>query len=156
MTDTTSQRDRVWILIEDARRESDHEAANILFRDAEQIARVLDEIEPDNAEHCYAVALTYYHRSDSPEKCRKCLEWLGKTEELDPSHPWMPLYRGYQYFDEGRFREAYEEFARVDQSYFANIAQHCKGVDRLGESSTIYRPSQRRCRGGMPLDPSLR
>jgi hypothetical protein len=140
MTDTKAQPDRVWRLIEAAESESDQEAANILFREAERIAMDLHEVEPDNAAHCYAVALTYYHRWGSVEDRRKCLEWLNKTEDLDPSHPWVPLYRGYQYFDDNRFREAYEEFSRVDQSCFVKIDQHWRNIktDELKIVSLIH------------------
>ncbi len=115
-------------LIEDAQCESDPETANDMLCDAEQIARQLHQIEPDNAEYCYAVALTYYHRRGSQDVHGKCLEWLNKAEELAPAHPWVPLFRGYQYFDENRFLEAHSEFARVNQDYFANIGQNWRNI----------------------------
>ena len=44
-----------------------------------------------NAEHCYAIALTYYHRRGVPEERRQCVEWLQKTAERNPDHPWVAL-----------------------------------------------------------------
>ena len=120
MNDIRSQHDRLWKLIDDAQAASDHETANTLFREAEQLARRLHEAESDDAEHCYAIALTYYHRWDSQHERQKCVEWLRKTEKLDPTHPWVPLYLGYQFFDDKQYTDAYAEFARVNQDYFAS------------------------------------
>ena len=120
MNDIRTQHDRLWKLIDDAQAASDHEMANTLFREAEQLARRLYEAEPDDAEHCYAIALTYYHRWDTQHERQKCVQWLRKTEKLDPTHPWVPLYLGYQFFDEKRYTDAYAEFDRVNQNYFAS------------------------------------
>lgn len=118
MKDIRTQHDHLWKLIDDAQDALDQETANRLFRDAEQLARCLHEAEPVDAEHCYAIALTYYHRWDTHEERRKCVEWLRKAEERDPTHPWVPLYLGYQFFDDKRYMDAYAEFDRVNQDYF--------------------------------------
>ncbi len=120
MNNIRSESDRLWELIDEAEDASDHETANSLFREAEQLARRLHEAEPLNAEHCYAIALTYYHRWDTQHERQKCVEWLRKTEERDPTHPWVPLYLGYQFFDDKRYMDAYAEFERVNQTYFAS------------------------------------
>jgi tetratricopeptide (TPR) repeat protein len=120
MNEIQTQHDRLWKLIDAAQAASDHETANTLFREAEQFAGRLHEVEPDDAEHCYAIALTFYHRWDTQHERQKCVEWLRKTEERDPTHPWVPLYLGYQFFDEKRYADAYAEFNRVNQDYFTS------------------------------------
>ncbi len=62
MNETHAKHDRLWKMIDDAQAESDHAKANSIHCDAEQLARHLHEAEPNDAEHCYAIALTYYHR----------------------------------------------------------------------------------------------
>lgn len=120
MNNIRSGNDRVWELIDEAEDASNHETANSLFREAEQLARRLREAEPVNAEHCYAIALTYYHRWETQHERQKCVEWLRKTEARYPMHPWVPLYLGYQFFDDKRYMDAYAAFERVNQDYFAS------------------------------------
>lgn len=123
-----TEQDRLWRLIDEAQAESDHDIANRTCRDAEQLGLELHAREPADAEHCYAVALTYYHRWDSPLERRKCVEWLHKTEQLNPAHPWVPLYLGYQFMDDRKYSDAIEQFRRVDQSYFASIEHHWRNI----------------------------
>lgn len=128
MNDTHAKRDLLWKLIADAQAESDHARANSIFYDAEQLARHLHGAEPNDAEHCYAIALTYYHRWGTPLERGKCIDWLQKTKKLDPTHPWVPLYLGYQFMDEKRYAEAYIEFDRVNQDYFASRELHWRNI----------------------------
>lgn len=128
MHDTHAQHNRLWKLIDDAQTESDHARANSIYFDAEQLARHLHEAEPNDAEHCYAIALTYYHRWDTQHERGKCIDWLRKTENLDPTHPWVPLYLGYQFMDDKRYAEAYAEFDRVNQDYFASRELHWRNI----------------------------
>jgi hypothetical protein len=128
MNQSEIEHDRLWRLIDEAQAEPDHDIANRIFRDAEQLGRELHDREPADAEHCYAVALTYYHRWDSPLERRKCIEWLHKTGKLNPVHPWVPLYLGYQFMDDGHYSDAIEQFKRVDQAYFASIEHHWRNI----------------------------
>ncbi|WP_145056853.1 tetratricopeptide repeat protein [Lignipirellula cremea] len=128
MNDIQTQHDRLWKLIDDARGESNHATAKAIFRDAEQLARRLHDAEPDDAEHCYAIALTFYHRWDTQNERSKCIEWLRKTAELDPDHPWVPLYLGYQFMDDKRYEDAYAEFERVNRDYFASRELHWRNI----------------------------
>ena len=128
MNHTHAKHDRLWEMIDDAQAESDHAKANSICCDAEQLARHLHEAEPNDAEHCYAIALTYYHRWGMQHERCKCIDWLRKTEELDPTHPWVPLYLGYQFMDEKRYAESYAEFDRVNQDYFASRELHWRNI----------------------------
>ncbi len=128
MKNTQIESARLWKLIDDAQSEVDHQTANAIFSEAERLARDLHQLEPHNAEHCYAMALTYYHRRDEPNERSNCIEWLHKTSDLDPSHPWVPLFLGYQFFDEQRYGEAFIHFDRVDQSYFSFIDQQWRNI----------------------------
>lgn len=130
-------------LLSCARSDPDPMRADELFKEAEVLGRRLHAVEPENAEYCYAIALTYYHRSGTNVEHAACIEWLKKTEERQPGHPWVPLYLGYQYYDDQRYAEAFEQFARVDQLYFAALGQHWRNlktkelllVSRLHKSS---------------------
>lgn len=128
MSQSESENDRMWKLIGEAQGENDRKIANRIFREAEQLGRELHDREPADAEHCYAIALAYYHRWDSLLERRKCVEWLHKTEQLNPIHPWVPLYLGYQFMDDCRYSDAIEQFMRVDQSYFASIEHHWRNI----------------------------
>ena len=146
MNETRAKSDRLWRMIEDAQRETDRGRANAIFREAEKLGRELHAVEPFDAEFCYAIALTYYHRRAAPEECRKCFEWLRMTEERAPAHPWVPLFLGYQFFDDAHYARAIAEFKRVDQQYFASIDQDWRNIKTdelmlvaliLGNSSPI-------------------
>lgn len=128
MPESESEHDSLWNLIDEAKSQPDHMVANAMFLSAEQLGRELHFRAPANAEHCYAIALTYYHRWDSPLERRKCLEWLHKTEQLNPAHPWVPLYLGYQFMDDHRYSEAIVQFRRVNQPYFASIEHHWRNI----------------------------
>ncbi|EMI19119.1 hypothetical protein RMSM_03952 [Rhodopirellula maiorica SM1] len=128
MSQPDSKHDRLWQLIDEAQAETDHKIANRIFCNAEQLGRELHDREPADAEHCYAIALTYYHRWDSPLERRKCVEWLDKTEQLNPTHPWVPLYLGYQFMDDQRYSDAIGQFSRVNQTYFASIEHHWRNI----------------------------
>ncbi len=51
-----------------------------------------------------------------------------KRQSADPDHPWVALFLGYQFFDDGRYLDAYAELARVDQQYFASIKQQWRNL----------------------------
>lgn len=118
----------LWCKIEDAQAEEDHETANVLFASAERIALKLLDSNPNDAEACYAIALTWYHRWLPQKERRNCLQWLHKASELDPEHPWVPLYLGYQFFDDKQYTDAIAAFSRVNHDYFASIDHHWRNL----------------------------
>lgn len=127
MADTSLMHERLSDLIWEAQGEADHEIANRLFVDAEQLAKQILEMEPYDARATYAVALTWYHRWP-PSDRQNCIEWLRRTEQIDPDFPWAPLYLGYQFFDTGNYAEALQQFSRVDREFFASIEHHWRNL----------------------------
>ena len=119
--------ERLSNLIWDAQGENDHDAANRLFRDAEHLAKQILVMQPNDARATYAVALTWYHRWP-PEDRQNCIEWLRKTEQIDPDFPWVPLYLGYQLFDTGKYADAYQHFDCVNRDFFSSIEQHWRNL----------------------------
>lgn len=121
MSDTEAMHQRLSKLIWDAQGDQDHRLASQKFADAEQLAQEILLLNPRDGNACYAIALTWYHRWLPSAERRQCLEWLRRTEQIDPQHPWVPLYLGYQLFDDGKFQEAHAEFSRVDRQFFESI-----------------------------------
>ena len=107
--------------------ETDHDVANEMFRESDTLAKNILELDPNDVEATYAVALTWYHRWP-PESRENCVEWLLKTEQLDPTFPWVPLYLGYQNFDTENYATAIQQFARVNRDFFASIEQHWRNL----------------------------
>src|SRR5690606_28154138 len=110
-------------LIWEAQSETDHEAANRILVDAEHLAHQLLELEPNDARATYAAALTWYHRWPPADR-QNCVEWLRKTQQIDPDFPWVPLYLGYQFYDTGNYAEAFKQFNCVNRDFFASIDHH--------------------------------
>lgn len=119
--------ERLSDLIWDAQGENDHDAANRLFCDAEHLAKQILDIQPNDARATYAVALTWYHRWQPADR-QNCIEWLQKTEQIDPEFPWVPLYLGYQLFDTGKYADAYQQFDRVNREFFSSIEHHWRNL----------------------------
>ena len=127
MPDTTSMHERLSDLICEAQAEADHDVANRLFVDAECLAKQILDLEPNDAPATYAVALTWYHRWPPADR-QNCIEWLRKTELIDPDFAWVPLYLGYQFFDTENYIEAYQQFNRVNREFFASIEHHWRNL----------------------------
>ena len=127
MPDTSSMHERLSDLIWEAQGETDHEAANRIFVDAEHLAQQILELEPNDARATYAVAITWYHRWPPADR-QNCVEWLWKTQQIDPDFPWVPLYLGYQFFDTGNYAEAFQQFNRVNRDFFASIDHHWRNL----------------------------
>ncbi|TWU49022.1 hypothetical protein Poly51_49260 [Rubripirellula tenax] len=119
--------ERLSDLIWEAQGETDHDVANRLFVDAEQLAKQILDLEPNDSRATYAIALTWYHRWPPADR-QNCVEWLRKTEQIDPDFPWVPLYLGYQFFDAGNYTEAFQQFNRVDREFFASIDHHWRNL----------------------------
>jgi hypothetical protein len=99
--------------------QDDKERANRLFLEAESLAKRLLENNPSDAELYYGIALSWYHRWAPPEERRgRVHAALMKAQSMAPYHPWIPLFLGYQQFDDGDYRTALESFSRVDRQYF--------------------------------------
>ncbi len=128
MPETESMHKRLSDMIWDAQCETDHDLANRTFADAEQLGKDILVADPQDANACYAIALTWYHRWGSTSERGNCVEWLRKTEAIDPEHPWVPLYLGYQYFDAGKYQVAFNEFNRVNREFFASIEHHWRNL----------------------------
>jgi tetratricopeptide (TPR) repeat protein len=128
MPDTEPKHQRLSDMISDALGEPDRDLANQTFENAEQLGKDILVADPQDANACYAIALTWYHRWGSSAERHNCIEWLSKTEAIDPEHPWVPLYLGYQYFDEGQFQVAFKEFNRVNREFFESIGQHWRNL----------------------------
>jgi hypothetical protein len=119
--------ERLSDLIWEAQGETDHEAANRIFVDAEHLAHQILELEPNDARATYAVALTWYHRWPPADR-QNCVEWLWKTQQIDADFPWVPLYLGYQFFDTGHYAEAFQQFNRVNREFFTSIDHHWRNL----------------------------
>lgn len=105
------------------------ERARELFGDAESLALRMLADNPTNAEACYALAIIWYERPLPPDDCREQVyHWLHQTEILEPEHPWVPLYLGYQHYDDGEHSQALEAFAQVDYAYFDSIDHHWRNL----------------------------
>ena len=61
---------------------------------------------------------------------REGIEWLRKTEQIDPDFPWVPLYLGYQLFDTANYADAYQQFDRVNREFFSSIEHHWRNLHR--------------------------
>lgn len=118
----------LWCKIDAALSEESHESANEAFATAERLASQLLASNPNDADVCYAIALTWYHRWLPKNERRTCLQWLEKADELDPQHPWVPLYLGYQHFDDEQYSDAIAAFSRVNHDYFASIDHHWRNL----------------------------
>lgn len=115
---------QTWEMLEAAQAEDDSDQANRRFSQVEQTAREILESRPDDPDACYAIALSWYHRRLPAEQRRpQVYEWLQRARVLAPDHPWVPLYFGYQSFDDGLYQPAFDWFARVDRGYFASLDQ---------------------------------
>ena len=128
MSTADSIHDRLFDMIWEAECEDDHELANWTFGKAEQLAHDILKSNPQDDDACYAIALTLYHRHADTSERRACVQWLRKTEQLNPKHRWVPLYLGYQLFDDGEYNLAYKEFARVERDFFTSIDQHWRNL----------------------------
>ncbi|MCA9029310.1 MAG: hypothetical protein KDA66_00800 [Planctomycetaceae bacterium] len=128
MPNTEQMHEELDGMIEAALDDQDHDSANEAFAKAEQLAHQILELNPRDAEACYAIALTWYHRWLPQPERRNCVGWLRKTAQLNPEHPWVPLYLGYQFWDDGQYAAAFAEFARVDQGYFDSIEHHWRNL----------------------------
>ena len=128
MPDVEQMHDELGSMIDAAQADQDHGSANRTFAAAEQLAHRLIDANANDADACYAIALTWYHRWLPQPDRRKCVPWLRKTAELDPNHPWVPLYLGYQFFDDEQYNDAFAEFGRVDFDYFASIEHHWRNI----------------------------
>ena len=127
MTDIKQMHSHLSDLIWNAQCHDEKQAADNLLIDAERLGKQILELNPKDAEATYAVALTWYHRSGSPNR-RECVSWLLRTEEIDPHFPWVPLYLGYTSFDEADYKAAHRHFTRVDRSFFSSIDQHWRNL----------------------------
>ena len=127
MADLESMHEHLSDLLWNAQGETDHDAANLLFRDAEHLAKHILDLKPDDAGATYAVGLSWYHRWP-PAKRENCIQWLRKTEQIDPDFPWVPLYLGYQSFDSGDYAEAYNQLHRVNRTFFSSIEHHWRNL----------------------------
>lgn len=128
MPDFEQMHQQLGSMIEDAQADQDHDSANRTFAAAEQLGRQIIDAHPNDAEACYAIALTWYHRWLPQSECRNCVQWFHRTAELAPDHPWGPLYLGYQYFDDEEYDDAFAQFSRVDRDYFASIEHHWRNI----------------------------
>ena len=107
MPDVEQMHEELGSMIDAAQDEQDHDSANRTFAEAEHLAHQILEITPNDADACYAIALTWYHRWYPQSERRKCVPWLHRTAELDPDHRWVPLYLGYQFWDDGQYADAW-------------------------------------------------
>ena len=127
MPDISLMHGRLSDLIWDGMGEADHNEANRLLSDAELLGKVILDLQPNDAQATYAIALSWYHRWP-PSDRQNCVEWLQKTEQIDPSFPWAPLYLGYHAFDTGKYEDAYRNFDRVNREFFVSIEHHWRNL----------------------------
>jgi tetratricopeptide (TPR) repeat protein len=86
--------------------------------------------EPDNADAHYLAGLCAYYLNN-PSATYQHLQQalvLAPNHPFARHHPFARLYLGHQLFDNGRYRDAAEQFGQVDASEFDRLRQRWRAL----------------------------